>query len=171
MNSHVTEKEQNDIFEMWLRQHRGLLFKIVRAYAFNAPDQDDLFQEIAIQVWRSVLSFRQESSVTTWLYRIALNTAIKWTGKERKQGSTESIDSVLQVLLEGNEPLDERLAWLYEEIHQLNEIDRSISLLLLEGFSYKEMAAILGIKESNVGVKINRIKKQLITKSKKHERI
>lgn len=167
----VTEKEQNDIFETWLLQHRGLLFKIVRAYAFNVLDRDDLFQEIVIQVWRSVLSFRQESSVTTWLYRIALNTAIKWTSKERKLGATESLDNVQHVLLEDSQPLDERLAWLYEEIHQLNEIDRSIALLLLEGFSYKEMAAILGITESNVGVKINRIKKQLITKSKIHERI
>lgn len=167
----VTEKEHNDIFETWLLQHRGLLFKIVRAYAFNALDRDDLFQEIVIQVWRSVLSFRQESSVTTWLYRIALNTAIKWTSKERKLGSTESLDNVQYVLLEDSQPLDERLSWLYEEIHQLDEIDRSIALLLLEGYSYKEMAAILGITESNVGVKINRIKKQLITKSKIHERI
>lgn len=167
----MTEKEQNDIFETWLLQHRGLLFKIVRAYAFNVLDRDDLFQEIVIQVWRSVLSFRQESSVTTWLYRIALNTAIKWTSKERKLGATESLDNVQHVLLEDSQPLDERLAWLYEEIHKLDEIDRSIALLLLEGFSYKEMAAILGITESNVGVKINRIKKQLITKSKIHERI
>ena len=64
---------------------------------------------------------------------------------------------------------DERLTWLYEEIYRLDEIDRSVTLLLLDGFSYKEMASILGISESNVGVKINRIKKQLITKSKKYD--
>ena len=74
-----------------------------------------------------------------------------------------------QVIYENKIPVDERLTWLYEEIHQLNEIDRSLTLLLLDGFSYKEMAAITGITESNVGVKINRIKKQLINKSKKYD--
>jgi RNA polymerase sigma-70 factor (ECF subfamily) len=112
--------------------------------------------------------FRGEASVITWLYRISLNTAIKWTKKERKHYSqkhrwrtTHFAESRIQT--------DERLTWLYEEIYKLDEIDRSITLLLLDGFSYKEMASILGITESNVGVKINRIKKQLISKSKKHD--
>jgi RNA polymerase sigma-70 factor (ECF subfamily) len=165
----VTENEQQDIFEDWLKQYKGLLFKIVRAYAFTPMDQDDLFQEIAIQVWHSIPSFRQESAPPTWIYRIAINTAIKWVRKERKHDQTEAIDNIQSLLQENKVQIDERLAWLYEEIHQLNEIDRSIALLLLDGFSYKEMAAMLGITESNVGVKINRIKKQLITKSKKYD--
>lgn len=164
----VTEKEQQHIFESWLSQHKGLLFKIVRSYAFTAMDQDDLFQEIIIQVWRSVPSFRQESAVTTWLYRIALNTSIKWTTKERKHSRTENREHLQYLLLqESKTPADERLEWLYEQINQLDEIDRSLTLLLLDGFSYKEMAGILGITESNVGVKITRIKKVLITKIQK----
>ena len=165
----MTETEQQYIFEDWLGQYKGLLFKIVRAYAHTPMDQDDLFQEIAIQVWHSVPSFRQESAVSTWIYRISINTAIKWAGKERKHYPTEAIEPIQHLLQENKIPIDERLAWLYEEIHQLNEIDRSIALLLLDGFSYKEMAAMLGITESNVGVKINRIKKHLITKSKKYD--
>jgi RNA polymerase sigma-70 factor, ECF subfamily len=165
----VTENEQQHIFEDWLGQYKGLFFKIVRAYAFASMDQDDLFQEIAIQVWHSIPSFRQEAAVPTWIYRIAINTAIKWVGKKRKHAQTEAIDDIQHLLQENKVPIDERLAWLYEEIHQMNEIDRSVALLLLDGFSYKEMAAILGITESNVGVKINRIKKQLITKSKKYD--
>lgn len=162
----MTDPEQKQILEQWLNEHKGLLFKIVRAYALTAMDRDDLFQEIVIQVWHSIPAFRHEASVTTWLYRIALNTAIKWTRKERKHTQTETLDDV-HYLLSENKIVDERLAWLYEEIHKLDEIDRSIALLLLDGFSYKEMAAMLGITESNVGVKINRIKKQLITQSKK----
>jgi RNA polymerase sigma-70 factor, ECF subfamily len=162
----VTEKEQKSIFEEWIGKHKGLFFKIIRAYAFKAADQDDLFQEITIQVWRSIPSFRQESAVTTWLYRISLNTAIKWTAKERKR-QIETLENIQYHLIEDTAKIDERLAWLYEEIHNLNKIDRSITLLLLDGFSYKEMANILGITESNVGVKINRIKKQLTSKSKK----
>jgi len=164
----VTEKEQEHVFESWLAQHKALLFKIVRAYAFTVTDQDDLFQEITIQIWYSIPTFRQESSVTTWLYRISLNTAIKWTRKERKHyEAKESLDTVQHILEENKIPIDERLVWLYEEISRLDEIDRSIALLLLEGFSYKEMAGIMGITESNIGVKINRIKKHLISASKK----
>ena len=163
----MTEKDQLDILEEWLMLHKGLLFKVVRAY--TKTDHDDLFQEIIIQVWRSIPSFRQESSVTTWLYRIALNTAIRWTKKERKYAGAETLDNVQHLLRENSIQIDERLSWLYEEIYKLDEIDRSVTLLLLEGFSYKQMSAILGISESNVGVKINRIKKQLIVKSKNYD--
>ena len=164
----MTDNEQKHIFETWLDQHKALLFKVVRAYAFTVMDQDDLFQEISIQVWHSIPTFRQESSVTTWLYRISLNTALKWVRKERKHvESKETIDSLEHILQENKIQPDKRLAWLYEEISKMDEIDRSLTLLLLEGFNYKEMATILGITESNVGVKINRIKKHQITKSKK----
>ena len=163
----MTEKEQLDILKEWLRLHKGLVFKVVHAYTL--ADHDDLFQEIIIQVWHSIPAFRQESSVTTWLYRIALNTAIKWTKKEKRHAGAETLDNVQHLLQENRTQVDERLTWLYEEIYKLDEIDRSVSLLLLEGFSYKEMSAILGISESNVGVKINRIKKQLITKSKNYD--
>ena len=165
----MTEKEQQHIFGNWLGLHKGLIIKIVRSYAPTAVDQDDLFQEIIIQIWHSIPSFRQESAVTTWLYRISLNTAIKWTRKERKHYQTETLENVHHLLQESKFQVDERLTWLYEEINKLDEIDRSITLLLLEGFNYKEMATILGITESNVGVKINRIKKQLIIKSKKYD--
>jgi len=165
----VREKEQLHILEEMLDRHKGLIFKIVRAYALTVMDRDDLFQEIVIQAWHSIPTFRQESSAATWLYRISLNTAIKWTRKERKHNRADGLDSVRHILQENKIPTDERVAWLYEEIHKLDGIDRSITLLLLEGFSYKEMAALLGITESNVGVKINRIKKQLITASTKYD--
>lgn len=164
----MTEKEQLAILEEWLGLYKGIIFKIVRAYTVANMDHDDLFQEIIIQIWHSIPTFRQESSVTTWLYRISLNTAIKWTRKERKH-QAETLDKVQHILQENRIQADERLEWLYREIAKLDEIDRSVTLLLLEGFSYKEMAAILGITESNVGVKINRIKKQLIAKSKQND--
>ncbi len=166
----MSEDQQRHIFEKWLGQYKTLMFKVVRAYAFTAMDQDDLFQEIAIQAWRSIPMFRQESSVTTWLYRISLNTAIKWVKKERKHHEAkETLDSVEYILQENPVQIDVRLDWLYEEISRMDEIDRSITLLLLEGFSYREMAGITGITESNIGVRINRIKKHLIIKSKKYD--
>ena len=163
----MTEKERHEILEKWLKLHKGLIFKVVRAY--TVEDHDDLFQEIVIQVWHSIPSFRQEASVTTWLYRIALNTAIRWSKKEKRHAGAEALDKVQHLLQETRAPADERLTWLYGEIYKLDEIDRSIILLVLEGFSYREMSGILGISESNVGVKINRIKKQLIAKSKNYD--
>jgi RNA polymerase sigma-70 factor, ECF subfamily len=165
----LTEKEQEHIFQGWLHQYKGLIFKVVRAYARTAMDQDDLFQEITVQVWHSIPTFRHESSVSTWIYRISLNTAIKWARKERKYYQAETLDDTQHVLQDSGVKVDERLAWLYEEIYQLDEVDRSITLLLLDNFSYKEMSNILGITESNVGVKINRIKKYLASKSKKYD--
>ncbi|MDP4150878.1 MAG: sigma-70 family RNA polymerase sigma factor [Bacteroidota bacterium] len=163
----MTENEQQHLFETWLREYRAIIFKIVRAYAFTAMDQDDLFQEIVIQIWHSIPAFRSEASPTTWIYRLSLNIAIKWVRRERRHYAPGPLEDAGHLLHEN--PVDERLRWLYQEIHQLNEVDRSIALLLLDGFSYKEMAHIIGITESNIGVRINRIKKHLVTKSKKED--
>lgn len=166
----MKESEQNNIFQDWLSQYKALLFKIVRAYAFSEDDQDDLFQEISLQVWRSIPGFKQKSAVSTWVYRVSLNTAIRWIRKEKKheegRHSIEGMEHVLQVT---GSPEDERLAWLYHEISQLDKIERSLTLLLLDGFSYKEMSEMIGISESNIGVKIHRIKKYLIEKSEKYD--
>ena len=166
----MTEKEQRRIFETWLDEHKTLLFKVVRAYAFAETDRDDLFQEIAIQVWRSVPNFRKESAVTTWLYRIALNTAIKWNRDEQKyRDGLQPIHKMNNLLQEKQDPVDERLEWMYRQIGKLDKVDRSLCLLMLDGFSYVEMSDILGITESNVGVKIHRIKKHLVEKSEEYD--
>ena len=165
----MTTNRQKETFDAWLKQHQALLFKVVRAFAFNNADQDDLFQEIAIQVWNSIPKFQQRSAVTTWLYRISLNTAITWTKKEHKHQKGRQDIQNMEHLLKEDKDMDSRLVWLYEEISKLNEIERSVTLLMMDGFSYKEIAEILGITTSNVGVKINRIKKQLILKSAEYD--
>ena len=164
----MTEKEQSDIFQGWLDRYKGLIFKIVRSYADTALDQEDLFQDVVIQVWRSIPSFRNESAASTWIYRVALNTAMTWFRREKKRDHAE-IEMAQHVLDDVRGTVDDRLDWLYKEIQQLDKIDRSIALLLLDDLSYKEIAAILGITESNVAVKIHRIKKHLITKSKNND--
>ncbi len=164
----MTAIEQKEIFENWLKQYKALLFKVVRVYTFSAGDQDDLFQEISIQMWRSIPQFKHESKVSTWLYRISINTALSWKRKEKKHSDgRRGVDEIEHVLKEASIETDERLDWLYEEITKLNAIDKSLTLLLLDGYSYRDMSNILGITESNVGVRINRIKKHLITRSEK----
>lgn len=166
----MIEYRQKEIFTEWLEKYKALIFKVVRAYTFTKTDQDDLFQEICIQIWKSIPVFKEESAVTTWLYRISLNTALKWRRKEQKHNeSTSGLQESRLLHIERTEQVDERLEWLYEEIARLDKVDRSLTLLLLDGFSYKEMADILGITESNVGVKIHRIKQHLIIQSEKYE--
>ena len=159
--------ERDRIFNEWLAGHKGILFKVVHAYAFEHADRQDLFQEIAVQVWRSVDAFRGDSSVPTWMYRVALNTALGWTRKERRhRRGKEPFEGVEELLTTASEAQrDPRVEWLYHQIAQLKEVDRSLALLLLDGFSYKEIAVITGLTESNVGVKINRIKSALAGKS------
>jgi RNA polymerase sigma-70 factor (ECF subfamily) len=158
--------EQEEIFNNWITHHKSLLFKVVRAYGDLPEDQDDLFQEICIQVWRSIPKFKHESKVSTWLYKVALNTAMKWLKVETKKKYKEYEISESPVLLV-NQKMDQdpRVNWIYEQITLLSESDRSIALMLLDGFSYKEMGDVTGLTISNVGVKINRIKKYLIEKS------
>ena len=160
------DSDQQQLFNEWLINHKGLLFKVVRAYAFKPHDQEDLFQEIATQVWRSVPHFRGEAAVTTWIYRVALNAAIAWTRQEKRHRDGKQSADVEPAILSPASAPDPRVEWLYGQIRQLNEIDRSLTLLLLDGFSYKEMAAMLGITENYVGVKISRIKAHLTNKSK-----
>ncbi len=157
----MRKSEQRRIFDGWTQAHRGLLLKIVRMYAFTPEDQDDLFQEIALQLWQSVAKRRGESAESTWIYRVALYTAFRWLRKERRHRTDHlSLDEVEPALRAIPEHHDDRLDWLYGRIAELHEADRSLMLLLLEGFGYREMAEILGISESNVGVKISRIKRR-----------
>jgi RNA polymerase sigma-70 factor, ECF subfamily len=162
----MQDSERERIFSAWLAGHKGILFKVVHAYAFEHADRQDPFQELAVQIWRSVDAFRGESSVPTWMYRVALNTAIAWTRKEGrhkrgKQPFEGAADLLTTEPVEGRDP---RVEWLYRQIAQLKDVDRSVALLLLDGFSYREIAAIVGLTESNVGVKINRIKAALAGK-------
>ena len=160
----MLDSERERILGDWLAAHKGILFKVVRAYAFEEADRQDLFQEIVIHVWRSVEAFRGESSVPTWIYRVALNAAIAWTRKEvRHQRGKQPLEGVEGLLTTApSDGRDPRVEWLYQQIAALKDVDRSVALLLLDGFSYKEIAAIVGITESNVGVKINRIKSALV---------
>jgi len=163
----MQDDDQQRLFDQWLKSHRGLFFKVVRAYAFTPDDQEDLFQEIATQVWRSVPNFRGDAAVTTWIYRVALNAAIAWTRKEWKhRDGKQSVDGADLAILQASPAADPRIGWLYARIRELNEIDRSLTLLMLDGFSYKEIASMLGITENHVGVKISRIKAYLTTKSR-----
>ena len=168
----MLDDERNRIFEGWVAAHKAILFKVARAYGTTHADREDLFQEIALQVWHSVDAFRGDAAPTTWIYRVALNTAMTWRRRERKHGTGRQDIEAASGLLAEPEVRDPRLEWIYARIAELDEINRSLALLMLDGFSYRDMSQILGLSESNVGVKINRIKAALsaqLVKEEQHE--
>ncbi len=160
--------QRQAIFDDWLRDHVGLVLRIVRAYAFTPHDREDLLQEIALQMWNSIPRFRGESKVTTWIYRVALHSGLSWSQRERTHKDAR------QPLAEpGHVPapppvdLDPRLEWIYAQIAKLEPVERSLILLQLDGLSYREIAETLGISEGHVGVKLSRIKRALADESSK----
>jgi RNA polymerase sigma-70 factor (ECF subfamily) len=153
-------------FRQWLGEHTGLLVKVVRSFAEGPADQDDLFQEVLLQVWLSVPNFRGDSKATTWLYRVALNTALAWKRTEKKRRHRQGSLSISDVTAPGVESAeaernDRIVEQLYAAIRALQPAKRALVVLYLDGFTYREIADVVGISESNVGVSLNRIKKDL----------
>lgn len=142
-----------------INQHRGLIFKICHLYARDPDDLQDLFQDIVLQLWRAFPSFRNESLLTTWMYRVALNTAISWFRKEKRKPEQLKI-SVAELQLPDIEP-GEEVEILHQAIQHLTQVEKAIIILYLDEKSYQEISDIMGITLSNVGVKINRIKMKL----------
>jgi RNA polymerase sigma-70 factor (ECF subfamily) len=115
------------ILNDWLSRHKGILFKITRAYAFKAQDQDGLFQEISLQLWKSIPNIRGDAKASTWIYRAALYTAGVWVRVEKKRPPAEALAGVEHTLRARTEPRDERVRWLYEQIAALKPVDRSLA--------------------------------------------
>jgi RNA polymerase sigma-70 factor (ECF subfamily) len=167
----MSAHEQEAIFRRWLDAHLGLILKIVRGCA--APqDQDDLFQDVLLQLWLSIPAFRGEARETTWIYRVAFNTALAWRrGEQRRRVkhetfvkfdvSPQSEPSHVEAL-----PKKEIVEQLYAAIRELPKVEASLALMHLDGLSYAEMAAVLGISENYIGVKLNRLRQHLAEKLK-----
>jgi RNA polymerase sigma-70 factor, ECF subfamily len=168
MQSHSkTVQEQEAIFRRWLGEHLGLMLKVVRGCADAPQDQDDLFQDVLLQVWSSIPAFRGEAKETTWIYRVAFNTALAWRRVERRRRERHetflkfNVSPPVQPSHLDSTPEQEIVERLYAAIRQLPKVDASLALMHLDGLSYQEMAEVLGISENYIGVKLNRIRKQL----------
>ncbi len=146
-----------------IEKHKGIIFKISKMYMDTKDDQDDLFQEITFQVWKAYTSFKGQSEFSTWLYRVALNTAIVFLKTEKRRNfiNNDDISNYKIVQEDYNPEKDEQLTKMYTAIHQLNPIDKAFIFYYLEDFSGKEIAAQMGISEGNVRVKMNRAKTKL----------
>lgn len=157
-----------DAFIDVLEQNHNRILRICRFYERNPSEQEDLYQEICFQAWRSFDSFQGKAQLNTWLYRVAVNTAlghVRKASKRNTEGIKEShyqlhIEAKADAALEKNEQMEA----LYKAIGSLNKLERTLILLYLEELDYKEMASITGLTVNNVGVRLNRIKKKLAKK-------
>ncbi|WP_396637809.1 RNA polymerase sigma factor [Maribacter sp. R77961] len=152
-------------FSKLIREHQGLIYKVASIYTNTKQDQEDLFQEIVYQLWKYFDSFRNESKITTWMYRVGMNTAITYLKKSKRKNlnSIPISEAIIGSSEVSDEVYEERLKQLYQHIQHLNSLEKGLMLLLLEGKSYKEMAEITGLSDSNIGTKISRIKSKLRT--------
>ena len=159
---------QDEFLEL-INQHRGMLHKVCNVYCHSEQDRQDMFQEIIIQLWKAYPRFRGDSKFSTWLYRIALNTAISDLRKQQRRVKmiyTEEAPFNISADDKDSEK-EEQLQQLYKAIAGLSEIEKAIVMLYLEDKSYDEMEEILGINQNNLRVKMNRVKEKLrkLTKS------
>lgn len=146
-----------------LTAHQKIAHKICRLYTNDESAHKDLFQEITVQLWKAYPSFRGDAKFSTWMYRVALNTAITLYRKQKRRVKTTDIDAVNFKIKADvyDDTIEENLKLMYTAIKELNDIDKALVFLYLEDRNYKEISATLGISEVNARVKMNRVKTKL----------
>lgn len=161
----MNEKERKQHFQNIIEQHKGILYKVARAYCPNEEDRQDLIQEIMIQVWQSIHRYNNQFKISTWFYRISLNVAISFYRKSTTRANKYTIlsEQTAQIPIEDKTADEIQLNLLEQFISELKEIDKGLMILYLEDKSHAEIAEILGMSISNVGTKIGRIKNRLKT--------
>jgi RNA polymerase sigma-70 factor (ECF subfamily) len=149
--------------------NRPRILKVCRVYVWNTADRDDLYQEILFQIWRGLPGLKQDTHANTWLYRIAINTSISFVRRRTARGGPavpldhEQLTHHIESRQAYDGGAEGQLAQLYDAIAQLNEVEKALVTLFLEDLSYEEMAEVLGLSASHVGVRLHRAKKKLLT--------
>lgn len=162
----MNQKEQREYFRDIIEQHKGILFKVARAYCLNEDDRQDLIQEMMIQIWQSINRFNNQIKISTWLYRISLNVAISFYRKNMARANKNTMlnEQTEQIPTDDKTEEDQQLNLLEQFISELKEFDKALMILYLEDKSHAEIAEILGMTVSNVGTKIGRIKDKIKTR-------
>ena len=155
----MDKKEQ---FIAAIKNNEGIIYKIAAVYTNTMQDRDDLVQEIIYQLWKSFDSFKQQSSLSTWMYRVAMNVAIYHLKTSKRKIATVPLNEQLLNLHDSdNSETEEKWQTFKQHIDKLNLLDKGIVILYLENKSYEEIGQIIGISTSNVGTKLMRIKEKL----------
>jgi len=165
------QKSNKKEFSQLIEKHQAIIHKVTMVYSNGSADREDLFQEICLQLWKSYPNFRAEAKFSTWMYRVALNTAISNVRKNRNAPQFEHLPDSDRVADDPSGEM-EQVKLLYTAISKLNRIDKAIILLWLDEKSYEEIASIIGTSKTNVSVKLVRIKRkleELVSETEKQE--
>lgn len=155
---------KQQVFTQVIKENQGLIFKVSSIYTNTREDQKDLYQEIVYQLWKSFKTFKGNSKMSTWMYRVALNTSITFLKKDKRSGVQVPIEQILTHKTEEHDTIiEDRVALLHTQIIKLNIIEKGIVLLYLEGRSYDDIAKITGFTKTNIGTRLARIKDKLKT--------
>lgn len=161
----MTAISQQENFTRLLEEHAGIIHKVARGYTRTPADREDLTQEIALQLWRAYPRYSPERPLSTWMYRIALNVAISFLRRQthpvRQTLSLEEHEIDVAGDAARDPEMDERVAILQHVIDSLPPLERGLMLLYLDEHSYREISAILGLSETNVATKLNRLKQRV----------
>ncbi len=149
-------------FVQLIQENQGLIYKITTIYTRDREEQNDLYQEIVYQTWKSFDQFKKASKPSTWLYRVGMNTAITHLNQSKKKVTAVPLEGLRIEIADEKDPIkEEKITQLYAEIRKLNLLDRGIVFLYLEGKNHEEISEIVGISISNVGTRMSRIKQKL----------
>ncbi len=163
----MSAKEQE--FSKLIKDNQGLIIKVSRLYTNSLEDEQDLFQEIVLQLWRSYDTFKGQSKISTWMYRVALNTAITLFRKKTRSPQTDELmDYHHHGVLEDDDEKQQQITLLYKVVKMLPHVERAIVMMYLDDLPYRDIAENLGITEVNARVKMNRLKKTLKQLMEKH---
>ena len=153
-------KQEEEIFARLVREHKSTIYTVCYMFSKDEDEVQDLFQETLINMWKGIGGFRQESKVDTWIYRVALNTCL--TQERKKKREVKKVPLTMDVnFFEDNDANAKQARILHQRISQLAYVDRALVMLWLDGMSYDEIGAVVGISPQNVAVKLFRIKEQL----------
>ena len=153
-------KQQQEQFAQLVREHKSTIYTVCYMFSKDDEEVNDLFQETLINMWKGIDSFREESKISTWIYRVALNTCLLQERKKKKE--VKKVPLTMDVnFFEDNDANSTQVRMLHQRIGRLGLVDRAIVMMWLEGMSYDEIGDVMGISSQNVGVKLFRIKEQL----------
>lgn len=155
----VTRREQETLFRQWVAEHGALFARIARGFA-SGGEQQDLVQEMLLATWNALSVYRADASPRTFMYRIAQNTAYTWLRRRYRRPAHVSLDET-DLAIEPGPDRAARETALYGAIRRLPELDRSLVLLHLDELSYREIAAVTGLSESNIGARLTRLRRRL----------
>ena len=153
-------KQNDEFFARLVREHKSTIYTVCYMFSKNEDEVNDLFQETLINMWKGIGGFREESKISTWIYRVALNTCLLQERKKQKEVKKMPLTMDVNVF-EDSDANSTQVRQLHQRIGRLGLVDRALVMMWLEGMSYNEIGAVMGISPKNVGVKLFRIKEQL----------